>query len=78
MQEALRRLADVELIYVHGIAPEANYTFKHALVRDAAYEALLKSRRKELHRLARNGQKQVKPLVPVTRSKDLGDEACAL
>ena len=25
--------------------------FKHALIRDAAYEALLKSRRKELHRL---------------------------
>src|SRR5207244_8741843 len=25
--------------------------FKHALVRDAAYEALLKSRRRELHRL---------------------------
>jgi tetratricopeptide (TPR) repeat protein len=51
LQGALRRLADAELIYVHGIAPEANYTFKHALVRDAAYEALLKSRRKELHRL---------------------------
>ena len=51
MQEALRRLADVELIYIHGIAPKASYTFKHALVRDAAYEALLKSRRKELHRL---------------------------
>jgi class 3 adenylate cyclase len=51
MQEALRRLADAELIYVQGIPPEANYTFKHALVRDAAYEALLKSRRKELHRL---------------------------
>ena len=26
------------------------YQFKHALIRDAAYEALLKSRRKELHR----------------------------
>jgi class 3 adenylate cyclase/tetratricopeptide (TPR) repeat protein len=51
LQEALRKLADAELIYVHGIPPEANYTFKHALVRDAAYEALLRSRRKELHRL---------------------------
>ncbi len=51
LQEALRKLADAELINVHGIPPEANYTFKHALIRDAAYEALLKSRRKELHRL---------------------------
>ena len=47
---ALRKLADAELLYVRGIPPEANYTFKHALIRDAAYEALLKSRRKELHR----------------------------
>ena len=51
LQEALRKLADAELIYVHGIPPEANYTFKHALIRDAAYEALLRSRRKDLHRL---------------------------
>jgi class 3 adenylate cyclase/tetratricopeptide (TPR) repeat protein len=51
LQGSLRRLADAELIYVHGIPPEADYTFKHALIRDAAYEALLKSRRKELHRL---------------------------
>ena len=47
---ALRTLADAELLYVRGIAPEATYQFKHALIRDAAYEALLKSRRKGLHR----------------------------
>jgi predicted ATPase len=29
--------------------PEAVYTFKHALVQDAAYDSLLKSRRQELH-----------------------------
>ena len=46
---ALRSLADAELLYVRGIAPDATYQFKHALIRDAAYEALLKSRRKELH-----------------------------
>ncbi len=51
LQRALRTLADAELLYVRGIAPEATYQFKHALIRDAAYEALLKSRRKELHRL---------------------------
>jgi class 3 adenylate cyclase/tetratricopeptide (TPR) repeat protein len=51
LQRALRSLADAELLYVRGIAPDATYQFKHALIRDAAYEALLKSRRKDLHRL---------------------------
>ena len=51
LERALRSLADAELLYVRGIAPEATYQFKHALIRDAAYEALLKSRRKNLHRL---------------------------
>ena len=49
LQRALRKLADAEVLYVRGIAPDATYQFKHALIRDAAYEALLKSRRKELH-----------------------------
>jgi len=49
LQAALRHLADAELLYVRGLAPDATYQFKHALIRDAAYEALLKSRRKELH-----------------------------
>jgi class 3 adenylate cyclase/tetratricopeptide (TPR) repeat protein len=51
LQRRLRILTDAELLYVRGIAPEATYQFKHALIRDAAYEALLKSRRRELHRL---------------------------
>src|SRR4029077_10349939 len=51
LQRALRTVADAELFYVRGIAPDATYQFKHALIRDAAYEALLKSVRKDLHRL---------------------------
>src|SRR5713101_1098084 len=51
LQGELRRLIDAELLYERGLAPDATYQFKHALIRDAAYEALLKSRRKELHRL---------------------------
>jgi hypothetical protein len=49
LQAALRSLADEELLYVRGVAPDATYQFKHALICDAAYEALLKSRRKDLH-----------------------------
>jgi predicted ATPase len=51
LQRELRILTDADLLHVRGIAPEANYQFKHALIRDAAYEALLKSRRKQLHEM---------------------------
>ncbi len=50
LQSALRKLLDAELIYARGIPPEATYQFKHALIRDSAYEVLLKAQRKKLHR----------------------------
>jgi len=50
LQSALKKLADAELIYARGVPPDAIYSFKHALIQDAAYEALLKARRRELHR----------------------------
>ena len=37
------------LAFRSGIPPDAIYTFKHALVRDAAYYTLLRSQRQELH-----------------------------
>ena len=49
LQGAIRSATDAELMYVQGIPPDAAYQFKHALIRDAAYEAILRSRRKELH-----------------------------
>jgi hypothetical protein len=45
----LERLADADLLIVEGAPPEANYRFKHALIQDAAYDSLLKSRRQTLH-----------------------------
>jgi class 3 adenylate cyclase/tetratricopeptide (TPR) repeat protein len=50
LRAALSRVVDAELVHVRGIAPEASYVFKHALVQDTAYESLLRSRRRELHR----------------------------
>src|SRR5262249_59396977 len=47
--EALQRLTDDELLHARGFPPDATYVFKHALIRDAAYGTLLKSRRRELH-----------------------------
>jgi class 3 adenylate cyclase/predicted ATPase len=37
------------LAFRRGAPPDAVYTFKHALVRDAAYGTLLRSQRQELH-----------------------------
>ena len=37
LQSALVKLTEGELIYTRGIEPDATYTFKHALIQDAAY-----------------------------------------
>jgi predicted ATPase len=50
LQTALERLAEVDIVLVQGVPPDADYRFKHALIQDAAYESLLKSRRQVLHR----------------------------
>ena len=49
LDEALDQLVRSELIFRRGEIPQAMFSFKHALVRDAAYAGLLKSRRVHLH-----------------------------
>jgi predicted ATPase len=50
LQAALEQLAEADILLVQGFPPDCDYRFKHALIRDAAYENLLKSRRQVLHR----------------------------
>ena len=50
LQAALERLAEADILLVQGAPPDSDYRFKHALIQDAAYENLLKSRRQVLHR----------------------------
>jgi class 3 adenylate cyclase/predicted ATPase len=52
LQASLDRLTDADLLFVEGAPPQASYRFKHALIQDAAYDSLLKSRRQALHRRA--------------------------
>ncbi|HZZ24541.1 MAG TPA: adenylate/guanylate cyclase domain-containing protein [Roseiarcus sp.] len=52
LQSALERLAQADILFVEGDGAQATYRFKHALIQDAAYESLLKSRRQPLHRRA--------------------------
>jgi len=50
LSAALTQLEEAELLSRRGTPPDANYSFKHALVQEAAYESLLKSRRQLLHK----------------------------
>jgi predicted ATPase len=49
LDDALGQLVSAELILRRGTPPDAEYTFKHALVQDAAYGTLLRSRRQQVH-----------------------------
>jgi predicted ATPase len=49
LETALGQLTDAGLLFCRGGVPQASYMFKHALVQDAAYSTLLRSRRQELH-----------------------------
>ena len=49
LDAALETLVASGLVHRRGDPPEAVYSFKHALIRDAAYESLLKSQRRRLH-----------------------------
>jgi predicted ATPase len=49
LQRELGRLVEAELLYQRGLPPQATYTFKHALIQDAAYESLLRSTRQHHH-----------------------------
>jgi predicted ATPase len=49
LQTALDRVAEADILLVQGVPPDSEYRFKHALIQDAAYENLLKSRRQVLH-----------------------------
>jgi tetratricopeptide (TPR) repeat protein len=49
LQHGLAQLVDTELLYQRHTPPQATYTFKHALIRDAAYQSLLRSTRQQYH-----------------------------
>ena len=50
LQADLARLVETELLYQQGLPPRADYIFKHALIQEAAYHSLLRSKRREYHR----------------------------
>lgn len=49
IRSALSTLVKTEFLYQRGTPPLANYTFKHALIQEIAYQAILKRQRTEFH-----------------------------
>jgi predicted ATPase len=49
LQEGLGQLVENELLYQRGRPPRAKYTFRHALIRDTAYQSLLRRTRQQYH-----------------------------
>ena len=82
--EALDQLVASELVFRRGAPPEATYSFKHALVQDAAYQSLLKSKRQQLHariaevleeRLPRRGETEPEVLARHLTEAGLAERA---
>jgi tetratricopeptide (TPR) repeat protein len=49
LQSSLDRLVGAGLVFQRGLPPQSTYSFKHALVQDAAYSTLLRTQRQSLH-----------------------------
>ncbi len=49
LERELGRLVEAELVYQRGMGRQATYSFKHALIQEAAYQALLKPTRQQYH-----------------------------
>jgi predicted ATPase/class 3 adenylate cyclase len=47
--EGLERLVRSDLLGQRGAPPQSRYIFKHALIRDAAFQSVLNARKRELH-----------------------------
>ena len=71
LEEALSQLVQSELIFRRGEIPHAVYSFKHALVRDAAYASLLISRRSHLHAAIADALEQHFPEIVQTQPETL-------
>jgi hypothetical protein len=61
LRDELARLVTSELVFQRGTPPESVYTFKHALVQDAAYSTLLRSDRQQLHARIAEAVEQLLP-----------------
>ena len=81
---ALEKLVDADLLFVDGVAPDSSYRFKHALIQEAAYESMLRSRRRQIHAEIAEALVRLQPAIVETAPETVathlaraGDEAGA-
>lgn len=67
IEDRLTRLVDAGLLFQEGTLPHATYTFKHALIQDAAYASLLKSTRRNYHEQVARAMERAFPATVETR-----------
>jgi class 3 adenylate cyclase len=72
LTQGIELLLSSGLAYRHGTPPDSVYTFKHALVRDAAYSTLLRSQRRQLHARIATELEQHFPEIVDRRPEVLG------
>jgi class 3 adenylate cyclase/predicted ATPase len=72
LQDELARLVDAEVLNATGTPPHTNYVFKHALIQEAAYEALLRNKRRDYHRQIAETLKASFPQIVETQPELLG------
>jgi DNA-binding winged helix-turn-helix (wHTH) protein/predicted ATPase len=77
LQAALAELVAAELVFQRGVPPDAKYLFKHALVQDAAYASLVRSRRQQLHAKIAHALEAQFPDVVVTEPEMLAHHCTA-
>ncbi|TGT65366.1 adenylate/guanylate cyclase domain-containing protein [Mesorhizobium sp. M2E.F.Ca.ET.166.01.1.1] len=85
LNAALDQLLGAGLVFCRGTRPLATYLFKHALVQDAAYGTLLRSKRQELHKRVADvleerwpGITEAQPELLAHHSQEAGDWPGAL
>jgi class 3 adenylate cyclase/predicted ATPase len=69
LQQGLGRLQAAELLYQTQLFPDLEYTFKHALTHEVAYQSLLRSSRQGYHRRIARALEEHSPAIVETQSE---------
>lgn len=77
LRENLARLVDAGLLFQKGVPPHATYVFKHALIQDSAYSSLLKSSRRDYHKLIAEALEQHHSELAETQPELIGHHYAA-
>ncbi|MBM3855832.1 MAG: hypothetical protein FJ399_22215, partial [Verrucomicrobia bacterium] len=71
LRQEIEQLIEAELLYRRGTPPSSTYIFKHALIQEAAYQSLLKSKRQHYHQRVAEVLRQRFPEIAATQPEVL-------